>query len=208
MLYHHYSSLREGLIGMQTSLPTAPDFSALEAAAPEFADRQNQILAQIGTLGLAWSNNESVFVYILMILLETDEVSSAIVFATLNTTRARIDLIRRLATVKISDPAISSTLARIIRRFDACTDVRNELNHCVFTLNDRGEITHTQTMRVVERKGALSLGAVRPMDDQRLKEIAEANKQLKRLNRDVWNFLPVLKRHIETRNGPAPAAKG
>jgi hypothetical protein len=192
---------------MRTSLPHAPDFSALEAAAPEFADRQNQILAQIGTLGLAWSNNESVFVYVLMILLETDEVSAAIVFATLNTTRARMDLIRRLATVKISDPAIAQTLTRIIRRFDACTNVRNELNHCVFTLNSRGEITHTQTMRVEERKGALSLGAVRPMDDRRLKEITEANKQLKRLNRDIWDFLPVLKRHIETRNASTPAPK-
>jgi hypothetical protein len=206
MIRHGYLSLPEGLIGMRTSLPSTPDFSALEAAAVPFADRQNQILAQIGTLGLAWSNNESVFVYILMILLETDEVSAAIVFSTLNTTRARIDLIRRLATVKIMDPAIAQTLTRIIRRFDACTNVRNELNHCVFTLNAQGEITHTQTMRVMEHKGSLSLGAVRPMDDRRLKEIREANKQLKRLNHDVWDFLPVLKRHIESRNGSAPRA--
>jgi hypothetical protein len=206
MISRSYLSLPEGLIGMSTSLPSTPDFSALEAAAAPFADRQNQILAQIGTLGLAWSNNESVFVYVLMILLETDEVSAAIVFSTLNTTRARIDLIRRLATVKIMDSAVAQTLTRIIRRFDACTNVRNELNHCVFTLNEHGEITHTQTMRVMEHKGALSLGAVRPMDDRRLKEIREANRQLKRLNRDVWDFLPILKRHIESRSGSAPRA--
>jgi hypothetical protein len=193
-----------------TSLPRQPDFAAVEAAAPAFAERQSYILAQIGNLGLAWSNNESVFVYILMILLETDDVSAAIVFSTLNTTRARIDLVRRLATVKVADPAISQSLTRLLKRFDACTQVRNELNHCVYTLNAKGEITHTQALKVQESKGALSLGAVRAMDESRLKEITETNRQLKRLNRDLWAFLPQLKQHLESKKSPPQprAAKG
>jgi hypothetical protein len=181
------------------SLPRQPDFAAVEAAAPAYTDRQNQILAQIGTLGLGWSNDESIFVYVLMVLLDTDDVSAAIVFSTLNTTRARIDLIRRLATVKITDPSVALGLTRLIKRFDACTSIRNEYNHCVYSLNDRGEITHTQAMRVQEHKGALSIGVVKAMDDERLKEIAETNKQLKKLNRDLWAFLPLLKQHIGER---------
>ena len=42
----------------------------------------------MGHLICSWSNNESLFIYVLMILLRTDEASAAVVFATLNTTRA------------------------------------------------------------------------------------------------------------------------
>jgi len=191
---------------MVSRLPRQPDFAAVEAAAPAFATRQSEILAQIGALGLGWSNNESMLVYVLMILLDTDDVAAAIIFSTLNTTRARVDLIRRLAMVRITDADIAQALARLLKRFDACTLIRNEFNHCVYNLNERGEITHTQVMRVQERRGALSLGETRPMDDARLKEINETNRQLKRLNRDLWAFLPALKKHIETRKtgGRAP----
>ena len=96
-----------------------------------------------------------------MILLDTDDVAAAIIFSTLNTTRARTDLIRRLAMVRIADADIAQALARLLKRFDACTLIRNEFNHCVYNLNERGEITHTQVMRVQERRGALSLGETR-----------------------------------------------
>ena len=91
---------------MPSRLPPKPDFEAIEAAAVGSADRRTMILALIGNLVFSWSNNESMFIYILMILLETDEVSAAIVFATLNTTRARLDLVQRLATAKINDRAV------------------------------------------------------------------------------------------------------
>jgi hypothetical protein len=41
-----------------------------------------------------------------MLLMETDEATAAIVFATLNTTRARIDLIERLAKIKVGDKKV------------------------------------------------------------------------------------------------------
>jgi hypothetical protein len=41
-----------------------------------------------------------------MLLMETDEATAAIVFATLNTTRARIDLIERLAMIKVGDKQV------------------------------------------------------------------------------------------------------
>ena len=85
---------------MLGQLPPRPDFEALAAAAPASADRRTLILALIGNLIVSWSNNESLFIYVLMILLDTDRSSAAIVFATLNTTRARLDLIQRLSKIK------------------------------------------------------------------------------------------------------------
>jgi hypothetical protein len=181
---------------VQTRLPPKPDFAAIEAAARDSADRRTLILSLIGTLVFSWSNNESMFIYVLMLLLDTDEVSAAIVFATLNTTRARLDLVQRLAKAKVTDRDLARQLDAIIRRFNDCTRVRNEFNHCLYSLNDRGEITHTHSMRITESKGRMQLGSVRALDDRRIDEMKGAVEELKVLNRDIWDFLPRLQTHL------------
>ena len=131
-----------------------------------------------------------------MILLETDEVSAAIVFATLNTTRARLDLVQRLASAKVQDRETAKFLDKIITRFNESTRVRNEFNHCMYTVNDRGEITHTHAMKIKESKGRLTLGELRPMDDARIAELMKSVVDLKTLNRDLWEFLPRLQKAV------------
>src|SRR5581483_11576909 len=64
-----------------SQLPPKPDFAAIEAAAHSTADRRTFIMALIGNLVYAWANNESMFIYVLMVLMNTDEASAAIVFA-------------------------------------------------------------------------------------------------------------------------------
>ena len=100
-----------------SKLPPKPDFDVLAAAAPASADRRTHVLALIGNLICSWSNNESLFIYVLMILLRTEEAAAAVVFATLNTTRARLDLIQRLAKIRITDRALSKSLPALIERF-------------------------------------------------------------------------------------------
>ena len=56
---------------MLSKLPPRPDFEALAAAAPASADRRTLILALIGNLIVSWLNNESLFIYVLMLLLES-----------------------------------------------------------------------------------------------------------------------------------------
>ena len=181
---------------MAATLPPKPDFESIEAVAPKSADRRTSILALIGNLVFSWSNNESLFIYLLMILLQTDQTSAAIVFATLNTTRARLDLIQRLAKMKIKDRAIAKQLTELIDRFNKYTRIRNEFNHCMYDVSSRGEITHTHSIRIVETRTKLQLGDTRPMDDARIKEMIEASQGLKKLNRDIWNFLPRLQNHL------------
>jgi hypothetical protein len=181
---------------MTTRLPPMPDFKAIEALAPKSADHRTSILALIGNLVFSWSNNESLFIYLLMLLLRTDQTSAALVFATLNTTRARLDLIQRLAKVQVKDPAIAKALTKLIARFVECTRIRNEFNHCMYMVDDHGEITHTHSIRIVETRKKLAFGEVRAMDDARIKEMAETTRELKALNRDIWNFLPRLDAHL------------
>jgi uncharacterized tellurite resistance protein B-like protein len=180
-----------------SQLPPKPDFAAIEAASHESVNRRTFILALIGNLVYSWSNNESMFIYVLMLLMKTDETSAAVVFATLNTTRARLDLVDRLAKINVRDKSVAKVLDRIVTKFNDLTKIRNEFNHCMYTVNDRGEITHTNSIRMHEVRGQVQLGIVRKMDDKRINSMLEAIRSLTRLNRDIWDFLPVLQRHLD-----------
>ncbi|WP_438278349.1 hypothetical protein [Nitrobacter sp.] len=179
-----------------SNLPPKPDFAALEAAAPESADRRTMILSLIGNLVFNWSNNESLFIYVLMLLLKVDQASAAIVFATLNTTRARLDLIQRLARIKIKDKALSKELDRLIERFNEGTHMRNEFNHCMYTVGDNGEISQTQSMRLIQTRSGLRFGETKPLDDARIHEMISGMREMAKINRDIWDFLPRLESHL------------
>lgn len=169
-----------------------------------------RIFATIGNLVLNWSNNESLFVHVLMLLMETDHPTSVIVFGTLNTTRARLDLVTRLAKAKLRDETIAKRLKLLVKRFEAATKLRNELNHSMFAVDQLGEITHTNLMRIEEKRGRIYFGRERPLDDQRLDEMNEAAREMTELNRDLWQFLPELERHLRANteknsSGPPPS---
>ncbi|MGO4408050.1 hypothetical protein AB4Z10_27825 [Bosea sp. RAF48] len=146
----------------------------------------------VGDLNLAWSNNESLFIYVLMWLLGSDEKAAAIVFATLNTTRARLDLVQRLAKIALADRAVRSELGEVVERFSAATRLRNDLSHATFVLDSQGEITHTQHMKVEESRGNLRFGIQRAVDEARLEEISRTIRELHALNRRIWDLMPVL----------------
>jgi hypothetical protein len=192
---------QDGPIMVSSQLPPKPDFEALAESAPASADRRTLILALIGNLVSSWSNNESLFIYVLMLLMRTDQTSAALTFATLNTTRARLDLIQRLAKVTIRDKALDKTLAKIIEQFNESTHVRNEFNHCMYVVDASGQITHTQSMRIIQTRINLRFGEMKPMDEPRLKEMIKTTKQMSRINRDIWDFLPRLEDHLRPDQG-------
>ena len=80
--------------------------------------------------------------------------------------------------------------------------MRNEFNHCMYVLDERGEITHTNHMRVQEVKGRLQLGIVRPMDDARIRELQNAIRSMTQLSRDIWDFMGVLQKYLAGRPRP------
>jgi hypothetical protein len=135
--------------------------------------------------------------------MNTDEASATIVFSTLNTTRARLDLVGRLAKIKIADKAVGKTLDRIVSRFNDLTKIRNEFNHCLYTVDSSGEIINTQSIKVQEVRGRMQLTAPRKMDDARINEMLGAIRNLTKLNRDIWDFLPRLKEYLDKANADA-----
>lgn len=173
-------------------LPQRPDFVAIEEAARETAgDRQN-LMTLIGQLVFSWSNNESLLIYVLMLLLRTDERSAAVVFSTLNTTRARLDLVRRLSLLNLQDPAAKAEIDRMIELFNDANRIRNEFLHAMYFVDDQGRITHTQMLRFIEKKGRVSFGDRQPIDAKRMKTLVDVHDRLHQLNRQLWDLLPRL----------------
>lgn len=174
-------------------LPERPDFEAIEAAARKTVATRTNLLALIGQLVFSWSNNESLLIYVLMILLKTDEPSAAVTFSTLNTTRARLDLVQRLAQINIADRATRAALDSVIEGFAEASRIRNELLHAMYIVDAGGEITHTQLMRVVTKGGRMSFGEQHPLDQERVDGIVRTCADLRRLNRQIWDLLPQLR---------------
>ena len=181
------------------NLPDRPDFDAIEKAARETSASRANLLTLIGQLVFSWSNNESLLIYVLMLLLRTDEASAAVVFSTLNTTRARVDLVQRLAQISVNDRGTRSALDRILKQFNDANRVRNEFMHAMYTVNTKGEITHTQVMRLVARNGKVSFGDQQPIDAKRLALIVQTCSDLRRLNREIWDLLPILQNAVDRR---------
>lgn len=192
---------------MSKRLPTAPDFDAVSARASETATQRTKVLTLVGNLVFTWSNNESMFIYYLMLLLGTEFSSAAITFVSLNTTRARLDLVRRLAKTRCSDPVALRRLERLIERFNDCTKVRNDFNHCIYQLDEAGRITHTNVLRIIEDKQGIRFADLQELDEKRLTQLANTIKKLETLNRDLWSFLPQLETTL-TRSGASGSSAG
>ncbi len=163
-----------------------------QAAASDVASANAELFERLGRLTYAWSNDESLLIYVIGALLGCDEVGAAIVFATLNTTRARITAVERLAKARIRDRGLARELSRLLARFDDATRVRNAFNHSMFGTDASGRITRTQSMRVDDKPRGISFGQSRPIDAARLDELNSAIRELERLNRDLWAILPKL----------------
>ena len=53
----------------------------------------SDVLLRVGRLNYVWTNTESLLIYVIAHLLRVEKDAAIVVFLTLNTTRARIDLV-------------------------------------------------------------------------------------------------------------------
>jgi hypothetical protein len=184
-----------------SDLLSRPDFGAIDGAAGEATANGASLLTLTGQLAFCWSNNESLLIYTLKLLLGTDEPSAAIVFSTLNTTRARIYLVRRLATIKVAEREARAELERLIENLDQANRLRNEFMQATYAVNERGE-THTQVVELESKNGRLrffnerELDERQPIDPARIAALVQACRDLRHLNREMLDFLPRLKKAV------------
>lgn len=159
------------------------------------------LVDMIGRLVLIGSNSDSLLIRVLMLLLGTDEQSAALVHSAMSRTQTRLELVRRLALLKVADSSIRRSFDSILDRIGDAQRRRDAFLTTIYTIDERGEVTHAQMMRFVEREGRPSFADRQPIDGDQIDELRQVEKELRVLNQALEDFLPRLRDRLASVEG-------
>jgi hypothetical protein len=151
---------------------------------PKFKD----VLLLVGQLNYTWTNTESLLIHMIAGLAGVDKETAIVIFLTLNTSRARMDLVERLAKMQRIEPDCRADILDVIRRLSEEAKLRNKYNHCIYSFDPAGEIGLTQSLRIFESRDAIKYGKVEALDDDEIARIKESVASLISINRDLWDI--------------------
>ncbi|MBE0693541.1 MAG: hypothetical protein IH590_10615 [Aquamicrobium sp.] len=151
--------------------------------------RSEDLLLLIGKLNYAWTNTESLLIYLMAFLMRSGKDVAIVTFLTLNTSRARLDFIERLLKLESTDPEIRARLAPIVARMKTAARVRNKYNHCIYSFDENGEIEATQLLRIADYGDTLKYGKIEAIDDAEIGRIDESTSDIIMINRSIFDFI-------------------
>ncbi len=151
--------------------------------------RTERLFALVGKLNYAWSNTESLLIYVISDLTGSDKETAIVVFLTLNTTRARLDLIERLAKMGRTDPQSRADALNIVAAMRREAKVRNKYTHCVYSFDSNGEIESTQLMRIADFGEDLRYGKMEDFDEEELASLEATIGNVVAINRSLMSYL-------------------
>lgn len=149
----------------------------------------SDVLLLVGRLNYVWTNTESLLIYIIAHLLRVEKEAAVIVFLTLNTTRARIDLVERLAKLRSTPTADRKTILGTMARLKKQSRMRNKYNHCIYAFDENGDISSTQLMRLVEDDKRVRYGKVEPVDAAEISLLEQSIAEIADISKDMWIFI-------------------
>ena len=148
--------------------------------------RFDEILLLIGRLNYTWTNTESLLIYLIAGLAKVDKETAIVIFLTLNTTRARIDLVERLAKMAKTPKSARKDVLPLLDKLNQQSKLRNKYNHCIYSFDARGDISHTHLMRIFDGKETIKYGKVEALDDEEIVRISACIKDIAEVNREIW----------------------
>lgn len=148
----------------------------------------NETLLLVGRLNYVWTNTESLFIYLMAHLMGTSKEAAIVVFLTLNTTRARLDLVQRLAKLGSTTPDDRAAVLLLADRLGKESGLRNKFNHCIYSFDEKGAAS-TQLMRVSDLGDDLRYGKVELLDQTELDRLKAAIDRIVSVNRDIWDYI-------------------
>lgn len=151
--------------------------------------RNEELLLLIGKLNYAWTNTESLLIYLMAFLMRADKEVAIVTFLTLNTSRARLEYVERLLRLKSAEPDIRARLALIVDGMKSAAKVRNKYNHCIYSFDSNGDIGATQLMRIADYGDTLKYGKIEILDDAEIARIDEVILEIISLNRSIFDFI-------------------
>lgn len=149
----------------------------------------DDFLLQVGKLNYAWTNTESMLIHFMAGLIRTDMETATVVFLTLNTSRARMDLVNRLSKLERVPKEQQDQVLALTARIQKVGKLRNRYNHCIYAFDSNAEVSHTILMRIADRKDGIKMGQTAAVDEKASQEIANAIAELSDINRASWAFL-------------------
>jgi hypothetical protein len=148
-----------------------------------------EVLQLVGRLNYVWTNTESLMIYFIMALSGVSKEAAIVIFLTLNTSRARLDLLDRLAKLSEVEAGMRRQVLDITGRLKSEGQLRNKYNHCVYSFDESGRIGSTQLMRIADRDDELKYGKVEALDEKELTRINASIQAISAINKDMWAFL-------------------
>jgi hypothetical protein len=151
--------------------------------------RFQEVLLLVGQLNYTWTNTESLLIYLIAGLAKVDKETAIIIFLTLNTTRARIELVERLAKMAGTDPTCRTAVLEIASQLARQGKLRNKYSHCIYSFDETGTRASTQLMRIFDSKDAIKYGKIEELDDSEMKRIRSSIKAIGAINKDIWGVV-------------------
>ncbi|WP_420586564.1 hypothetical protein [Ruegeria sp.] len=151
--------------------------------------RFDRLILLVGRLNYMWTNTESLLIHLIAGLTETKKDVAVIIFLTLNTTRARIDMVERLAKMEGRPAEIRDPILEHTQRLSKLSSIRNRYNHCIYSFDADSGNPKTILMRIADRKTDIKLGREDTVDEKAIQDIEKIVADLSAANRDIWRLI-------------------
>jgi hypothetical protein len=151
--------------------------------------RFQEILLLVGQLNYTWTNTESLLIYLIAGLAKVDKETAIIIFLTLNTSRARIELVERLAKMPKTPATCRQAVLTVTNKLTRQAKLRNKYSHCIYSFDETGTHASTQLMRIVDGKNEVKYGKIEALDDKEMKRISESIEYIRGINKDIWSIV-------------------
>jgi hypothetical protein len=172
-----------------TDMPHTGSHTGPQTGLTKPAPRFQEILLLIGQLNYTWTNTESLLIYLIAGLARVDKETAIVIFLTLNTTRARIELVERLAKLGKTLPEQRHEILAVTGQLTHQAKLRNKYSHCIYSFDETGSSGSTQLMRIFDTKDDIRYGKIEELDDAEVRKITNCINDIKTTNTTIWRLV-------------------
>lgn len=175
-----------GLNGISAIMDAQAASLENEGATPQVG--MQDVLLLVGQLNYTWTNTESLLIYLIAGLARVDKETAIVIFLTLNTTRARIDLVERLAKMPKTSAGCRGEVLDLMKRLSREAALRNKFNHCIYSFDPESGSGATQLMRIFDDKSEIKYGKVEQLDAREIEKIRTSIATITAINKAIWTL--------------------
>lgn len=158
----------------------------------------------IGGLIIACANNESVFMAMIQAFISGGDHSAAIVWHSLRTATARMELLERLAREQLVEHAeLVKEIKQCIKAFKGLSRLRNFLAHGTYNY-DKDLYLRSVTGMAFTEDGYPLTSETKQIDRATMNEIAHGTVEFAKLNQRLWAVVPKIEDALGVRRVKIP----